>query len=215
MLGCQVQTVRQRSYPARTPDLPPINTVAVAPFRTAGDAAASKGIVIQGESRRAARDPSEDGVALVARYFAESLSKRGLLVIPADDVARALETEAIEVGEAVPRELARVTSERFGADAVVIGTLRRFAERESRPGGAPQPASVWFDVSLHHAPDGAKLWAAEFNETQQAFTENVFSTSRYPGGGTRWLSAEELAKWGAEETATALPAGHTVGPGYP
>jgi hypothetical protein len=35
----------------------------------------------------------------------------------------------------------------------------------------------------------------------------VLQTIRYPGGGTRWLTLEELARWGAREVARDLPAG--------
>jgi hypothetical protein len=52
-----------------------------------------------------------------------------------------------------------------------------------------------------------------FNETQRPLSSNVLVASRYPGGGSRWLSAEELARWGAEETARSMPIGAGVGPG--
>ena len=36
-------------------------------------------------------------------------------------------------------------------------------------------------------------------------TENVLLTPRYPGGGTRWLTAEEFAQFAASELAAAVP----------
>jgi hypothetical protein len=60
-------------------------------------------------------------------------------------------------------------------------------------------------VTLYTAPGSEKLWSAVFSETQQPLSSNVLSTTRYPGGGMRWLTAEELARWGAEETVRALP----------
>ena len=43
-------------------------------------------------------------------------------------------------------------------------------------------------------------WLAELS-TQVSF----FNVFRYPGGGTRWLTAEELSQWGASEVAQAMP----------
>ena len=60
-------------------------------------------------------------------------------------------------------------------------------------------------MTLYTAPGAQKLWKAVFAETQQALSENILSTYRYPGGGMRWLTAEELAKWGAEETVLEFP----------
>ena len=57
------------------------------------------------------------------------------------------------------------------------------------------------------APGGEQLWRATFDERQQALSENVFNAARYPGRGSRWLSAGELARWGAEEVAQVMPVG--------
>ena len=72
----------------------------------------------------------------------------------------------------------------------------------------PEPCirrRVGFEVTLYTAPGSQKLWNGVFNETQQALSENILSTYRYPGGGMRWLTAEELAQWGAEETVLQIP----------
>jgi hypothetical protein len=64
---------------------------------------------------------------------------------------------------------------------------------------------VGLRVELYGTPQGDRLWEGEFDHTQQAMTENVLLTPRYPGGGTRWLTAEELAQFAASELAAALP----------
>jgi hypothetical protein len=93
----------------------------------------------------------------------------------------------------------------FGADAVLLGAVTRFRERSGQAAGTMHPAAVGFEVTLYTAPGAQRLWNAVFSETQQALSENVLSTYRYPGGGTRWLTAEELAQWGARETVAAIP----------
>jgi hypothetical protein len=45
----------------------------------------------------------------------------------------------------------------------------------------------------------------ELRRTQAPISANLFNMGRYPGGGTRWLTAEELSKWGADGVADAFP----------
>ena len=38
-----------------------------------------------------------------------------------------------------------------------------------------------------------------------AISANPLLARKYPGGGTRWLSAAELTRWGADEIVRTLP----------
>lgn len=193
--GCAA-TVRQTTHPALAEQKLTLTRVAVAPF---------------GLSPAAAREAQRTGVggeqaALVSARIAEALAQSGLAVIGPDDLRRALGPS--DGGAPVSAATAaRVAHERFGADAVVIGTLSRWHERGGRAAGTTEPASVGFEATLVRAPGGEKLWTGVFDETQRALTENVFNIGRYPGGGTRWLSAEEMTRWGAESIARAMPRG--------
>jgi hypothetical protein len=214
-LACApVETVRQRSYPKLEEGVPPISKVAVVPLATSGDLAQAArraeieaNISVGTAPREAGTTPAE-ATALVARYLSEALFERGIDVTTQEDFARTLAESGAALPVA-PREAARIASERFGAQAVLIGAVSRYRERT---GGAQEAgaASIWFEVALYTAPQGEKLWAGVFNETQRPLTGNVLSASRYPGGGTRWLSADELAKWGAQETAASMPVGSTT-----
>jgi hypothetical protein len=86
----------------------------------------------------------------------------------------------------------------------VLGKLLRWREREGSAAGSTRPASVAFEVSLYEAPSARKLWTGRFDETQQAITEAILRARQYPGGGTRWLTAQEFARWGADEAAKAI-----------
>ncbi len=143
----------------------------------------------------------EVAAQLVSRYLAEALAARGVSVIAPEDVERTL----LEVGPS--RRAAEVLAEKHGADAVLSGELTRWEEREGEALGTFAPAAVGFSVRLASAPAGLALWSAEFDERQQPLSDNVLRAGRYPGGGTRWLTAEELARWGAGETMRALPLG--------
>jgi len=194
--GC-AETVASRHYPALRDRKEPITRIAVAPFQATGSLARRK------DSTTAV--PPSVATALVARYLTEALAARGIAVVPADDVARALAVEESVEERLVPRAVAQVVAAKFGADAVLLGSVTRFDERRGQAAGTLHPAAVGFEVTLYTAPGSQRLWNAVFAETQQALSENILSTYRYPGGGLRWLSAEELARWGAEETVLQLP----------
>lgn len=198
LASCAPQTVRGQETSAYKELREPIRKVAVAPFHVAPR------LVVRAEPG----DEPSTQATLVARHFSEALRARGIEVVPPSDVARALGLEGGAGAEPLlPGTVAARAQEEFGADAVVLGELTRFVERRGQAAGATRPASVGFRIVLYGAPLGERLWAGAFDETQQALSANVLSASRYPGGGMRWLSAEELARWGARETAAAMPLG--------
>ncbi len=174
--------------------------LAVAPFVLAPSLAAAK---------PGAGTTPEVAAQLVAHQLAEALVARGFEVVAPSDVERALQhmDEALsETAEhSKPSLIARLVAQEFGADALLLGTLTRWVPREGGEYGAAKPAAVGFDVTLRRAPDARRLWSGAFDERQKPAGENVFVTRQYPGGGLRWLSAEELARWGVGRLVRAMP----------
>lgn len=194
LTGC-VETVKARRLPGLKDR--PVTRIAVAPFAVADR--------LSGQEPEAGTDSVDVAAALVARHMTEALSARGVQVIPAGDMERALSAGAAPGRKLVARTVAETAQRKFGADAVLMGELTRYVERRGQARGATRGASVGFRVRLVGAPGAEPLWAGQFDETQQALTENLFSASRLPGRGSRWLTAEELARWGAQETAKLIP----------
>jgi hypothetical protein len=195
-LGC-AETVRSQAHPGLSQRTESIDVVAVAPFRATGS------LAVQRDPRLG--PPPDQAIVLVARQVSEALARRGVRVIPAEDVARVLGPQALGADRWIPLAVARTAHAEFGADAVLLGDAWRYVERSGEAAGTLRPASIGFEVTLYSAPGGQKLWSGVFDETQRALGENVLNAGRYPGGGTRWLTAEELLRWGATETATAMP----------
>jgi len=196
LLACQApQTVRTQSYAGPEAQGLDIRKVAVAPFRASP------------QYPRTERDMDPHTAARLAeRFVAEALAERGVEVVPPGDVGAALGLGE-DLGAELPprRRVAEVAHEEFGVPALVIGTVHRMRERTGENLAAASPASVWFEVTMVQAPSAIRLWSGTFNETQQPLNENLLNARRYPGGGTRWLRAEELARWGAREVARELP----------
>ena len=60
-------------------------------------------------------------------------------------------------------------------------------------------------MKIYRAADGKLLWSGVFDHTQVALGANALTAAQYPGGGTRWLTSEELARWGALRLVREVP----------
>jgi hypothetical protein len=147
---------------------------------------------------------SWDSAALVASYFYEALVAQGVTAIAPSDLEVAFTGLGLLVPRLDPKTAAERAAKDFGATAVVLGRVTRWRERDGSAAGATRPASVAFEVSLHQAPTGRRLWTGRFDETQKSITEAILRARKYPGGGTRWLTTGEFARWGAEEIAKSM-----------
>lgn len=150
-------------------------------------------------------DLSPDDVAdLVSNYFAEALRGMDVAVISPSDVALAFANQGRALSRKDPRTAAEVMAKEFGLSAIVSGEVWRWRDRDGESYGSEQPASVGFEASLFEVEQGRRLWRGRFDHTQRTISGNVFAASQYPGGGTRWLTVTELARWGARTTVQTL-----------
>lgn len=144
--------------------------------------------------------------AIVSNLMSEALVAQGVAVVAPNDVELAFTAQGTPVPRLDPQAAAVRCARDFGATSVLLGRLLRFREREGSAAGSTRPASVSFEIIIFEAPSARRLWAGRFDETQQAITEAVLRARQYPGGGTRWLSGTEFARWGATEAARAITA---------
>lgn len=175
-----------------------LNRVAVMPF------AARTGVV---------RDPvlvgvtDEQAADLIARFAADALHAEGLSVVPASDMAAIFLNQGRAVPRRDPRRAAEVAGAEFGATSVLMGQLIRWRERRGEAMGAEFPASVAFQMTLHEVPTGRRLWTSRFDHTQRTLTADPLIARKYPGGGTRFLTAAELTRWGMRDAVASLVQG--------
>lgn len=145
-----------------------------------------------------------DAANLVARIVSDAFAAGGIDVVAPSDLVIAFEGH----GKVLPRvdvaPNAVLAASDFGATAVLLGKVTRYREREGGAAGALRPASVAFEVSLYSAPGGELLYSGRFDQTQQSLSANPLLAHKYPGGGTRWLTAAELTRWGADEVVATL-----------
>lgn len=142
---------------------------------------------------------------LVTRFVTEALVAGGLQVVPPNDLVIAFEGHGQVLPRQDPAALAQRAASDFGASAVLLGQVMRYREREGGSMGALKPASVAYEIDLYTAPGGEPVFHARFDQTQPSLTGEPLLARQYPGKGTRWLSAAELARFGADRIVAALP----------
>lgn len=93
----------------------------------------------------------------------------------------------------------------FGVDAVVIGGVYRFEQRQGSALGVESPASAAFDAHLVTVADEKVIWSGRFDETQHSLSENVLKISSFLKGGAQWVTVERWAAIGVESILRTFP----------
>ena len=140
----------------------------------------------------------------VSNVVTEAMIEQGFEMVPASDVQLAFENNGMLIPRLEPKPAAEFTAKEFGASGVLLGEVLRYRDRVDDAMRSERGASVSFLVTLYAAPGGAKLWSAQFEETQRSITADPLRARHYPGGGTRWMSVAEFSRWGASELAEKL-----------
>lgn len=125
------------------------------------------------------------------------------LVAP-DRVAEAYRTLVTDPALDTPRKRAVRLGEALDTQAVMVGTVWKYRERGAlldMPEGA---ASVGFALYLIDSKTGVRLWRGTFDGTQKALTQDVLGRLKHLEMGLRWLSAEELARYGVKSVLRKL-----------
>ena len=148
------------------------------------------------------RDPARGGVvqgdadAVVTTRVLQALTQEtNLDVVPPGEAAR--------VGAPGTTPSGAELRKQFGVDAILTGVVHRYVERIGGPSGAMKPASVSFTMELR-TPDGELLWAGTYEEAQKALSEDLGSIKRAWSRGFRWVTAADLAGYGARQLSLAL-----------
>src|SRR5574341_524808 len=102
------------------------------------------------------------------------------------------------------KEVALRIGNNLGAQAVLIGSIFTYSEREGGELGVSSPASVAFGVDLVNTANGEKIWENYFAETQKPLFENVAEVGKFFKRKGRWISVDELAKEGVIEVVDNL-----------
>jgi hypothetical protein len=102
-------------------------------------------------------------------------------------------------------EIFRKIGQAFSADAVLMGYIYRWREREGTDYAVRRPASVAFELYLIRPDDGAILRKGRFDKSQRSLSENIFDLETFLKGGGKWMTVENLADFGLTNLLGKLP----------
>jgi len=117
-----------------------------------------------------------------------------MLAKPLPDDAPAVVTA--RVAAAIESETKLEIAPASECDAVLSGLVLRYVERDGSASGVRRPASVWFELELRDR-NGAVLWTGTYEETQAPLSDDVGSLPRVWERRFRWVTAADLADYGA------------------
>lgn len=94
---------------------------------------------------------------------------------------------------------------KLDSNAVLDVTVTRFHDRDGSDLSVNSPASAAFELVLTHVESGMVLWAASFDETQEALSSNLLSLGKVQSRGFKWITVEELVRQGMKERLADCP----------
>lgn len=148
--------------------------------------------------------PEEVARERVTLAIAAAISGHGIEVVPGDAVSAAVAGVQRLAPAVDARIFAEIADREFGATGILLGEVLRFRDPAGISEAARRPASVAFQLALYGAPEGRKVWAARFDETQSIDEPDLVTDPDDVRPSETWLSADEIARNGALAAADAL-----------
>ena len=148
----------------------------------------------------------DDANQVLTRIVADSLRIRfGEKLIHVKQAMSVFEQISEDHTLDTPRKLAKVFGDRLQTELVVVGSVWRFRDRDSVKDMPEVSASVAFEIYLVEVATGNRLWRRKFDETQKTVSEDVIRGIKQLKMGARWLTADELARYGVREVFKKFP----------
>lgn len=208
--GCQLQN--QKTPVERAP-VQRINKLVTIGFHPAMPLGESPGIFrspVSGTVFMAEPVPESVADMMTSRLF-DRLVERDIYDLISPNQAKGVYSSLVSSDRVLSDiEIAKKIGQAFEADAVLLGHLYRWREREGANYAVRRAASVAFDLYLVRASDGAILMRGKFDKTQRSLSENVFDLETFMRSGGKWMTVEKLAEFGLSDILAQLPKGVEV-----
>lgn len=132
-------------------------------------------------------------------------AKKTVRVVAADKAGLLYEqTYGRQAARASLAQLAELGG-KLGVDAVLVGFVYRFAQREGNDASADSPSAVTFNLLLVRSSNAEIVWSGVFDQKQQALSQNLLDLGQYMRYGLRWYTADELGTIGADKALDSFP----------
>jgi hypothetical protein len=126
-------------------------------------------------------------------------------LVPPDQVADAYRTLRADPSLDTPRKRAVKLGEVLDVPVVMVGTVWQYRRRGALADMPDSPAAVGLALYLIDVKTGTRFWRGAFEGTQKAISDDVIGGLKQLDMGLRWLSVEELARYGVKSVLKKLP----------
>lgn len=194
-------------YSAR-PDTISIRSIAVLPFRTGSLNPPENGAVIchlTGQTFKRGKVEPDSGMNVASLVYHSLLSNKAIKLISETDVNLIYESMDKNLLDTYNISLGKSFGDDINADAVLMGVVLRYEERDGTSWAVNKPASAAFTAVLVDVKSGDILWKIRFDKTQEALSENVLNIKNFLRGGGSWQTVDQLLSIGIEDALQSFP----------
>ena len=207
IMGCHFQ---RGKVPEEKISLPKIGKIVVIGFRPAMSPDDEPGVVrspLSGAVFMAEPVPQHAINKMTANLFDGLLEDKSYDLIPPGQ-ARGVFFSLVSSDPVMDDiEIFQKIGQAFSADAVLMGYVYRWREREGTDYAVNRPASVAFDLYLIRTVDGAILRKEKFDKSQRPLSENILDMETFLEAKGKWMTVERLAEFGLAGLLEKLPKG--------
>jgi hypothetical protein len=126
-------------------------------------------------------------------------------LIPLDQAQAATEGLDPKAFRKDPLSMAVQLGQQLGVEAVVIGAVYHYEQRQGSALGVQSPASAAFEAHLIWVADKKVLWSGRFDETQHSLMENLLTVGSFVKGGAQWVTVDKWSEIGIERMLRTFP----------
>lgn len=154
--------------------------------------------------------PEESVQAMTDLLFEQVIEKGGYDLISPSQARGVFSSLLSENLALIEREAYIEIGKSFSADAVILGYIYRFDERQGTDYAIQSPASVSFDLYMLRIKDGKLVWKDYFEKTQRSLSENLLDFSMFIKSKGKWVTAPDLFGMGLETILKKMPKGSYI-----
>lgn len=140
---------------------------------------------------------------ITSMVYSKLSGRRGVRILPRYQVAQAFSDQTSREPSLNWRDQVKQLGTTLQADAVLIGLVRVYREREGTKIAAT-PAVVGFESHLIDSVTGKVLWTGSFYEEQKPLNQDLMGFLEKKGV---FVTAEELAQSGVDKMMEKFPVG--------
>ncbi len=164
---------------------------------------------VESQTKQTTTVPAHAAEKVTQLFWTRLKNRPGIVVLPPAKAAAAMSAvqPTEEAAKVTPERQAAALAANLKADAALMGQVLVYQERSGGKLGANPPATVGFEVKAV-APDGQVLWVGNYYERQKPLIQDFLGFVQH--GGV-FVTAEELAQYGADQVLKTFPFGGKEG----